>query len=101
MFCARCGQGMPEGATLCAACGQQTSPANPPLGGLPAPSSSMPGSVAPQKTSGMAIASLIFGIFFIFFPLSIAAIVFGHIALSQIKRSAGRLGGGAWRSRGW
>jgi hypothetical protein len=41
----------------------------------------------------MAIASLVFGIFFIFFPLSIPAIVFGHIALSQIKRSAGRLGG--------
>ena len=93
MFCARCRQGMPEGATLCAACGQQTSPANPPLGGLPSPSSNMPVSVAPQKTSGMAIASLIFGIFFIFFPLSIPAIVFGHIALSQIKRSTGRLGG--------
>jgi Domain of unknown function (DUF4190) len=93
MFCARCGQGMPEGATLCAACGQQTSPANPPLGGLPSPSSNMPGSVVPQKISGMAIASLIFGIFFIFFPLSIPAIVFGHIALSQVKRSAGRLGG--------
>jgi len=41
----------------------------------------------------MAIASLIFGFFFVFFPLSIPAIVFGHIALSQIKRSAGRLGG--------
>jgi type IV pilus assembly protein PilA len=93
MFCARCGQGMPEGATLCAACGQQTSLANSSLGGLPLPSSSRPEPVAPQKTSGMAIASLIFGFFFVFFPLSIPAIVFGHIALSQIKRSAGRLGG--------
>jgi type IV pilus assembly protein PilA len=41
----------------------------------------------------MAIASLVFGLFFIFFPLFIPAIVFGHIALSQIKKSAGRLGG--------
>jgi hypothetical protein len=41
----------------------------------------------------MAIASLILGILFVLFPLSIPAVVFGHIALSQIKRSAGRLGG--------
>jgi hypothetical protein len=41
----------------------------------------------------LAIASLIFGLLFLFFPLSIVAIVFGHISLSQIKKSAGRLGG--------
>ncbi len=41
----------------------------------------------------MAIASLVFGLMFLFFPLSIVAIVFGHISLSQIKKSAGRLGG--------
>ena len=94
MFCSRCGQAMPEGATLCANCGRQTAIANAPLTGLSSqPSAGAPGSLAPQKTSGMAIASLIFGILFIFFPLSIPAIVFGHIALSQIKKSAGRLGG--------
>ena len=94
MFCSRCGQAMPEGATLCANCGQQTALASAPLTGLSSPSSvDIPGSLAPQKISGMAIASLIFGILFIFFPLSIPAVVFGHIALSQIKKSAGRLGG--------
>jgi type IV pilus assembly protein PilA len=94
MFCSRCGQSMPEGATLCAACGQQAGLADTPLAGLSSQATAgMPGPPVPQKTSGMAIASLIFGILFIFFPLSIPAVVFGHIALSQIKRSGGRLGG--------
>ena len=94
MFCSRCGQDTPEGATLCAACGQQTALTNAPRSGLsPQIPPSASGSVAPEKTSGLAIASLIFGILFIFFPLSIPAIVLGHIALSQIKKSSGRLGG--------
>src|SRR5262249_20066485 len=41
----------------------------------------------------MAIASLICGIFFFFFIPAILAIVFGHLALGQIKRSAGYLKG--------
>ena len=94
MFCSRCGQAMPEGATLCSNCGQQTALTSAPLTGLSSQTSAgLPGSPAPQRTSGMAIASLIFGILFLFFPLSIPAVVFGHIALSQIKRSAGKLGG--------
>jgi len=85
---------MPEDVTLCAARGQRAGLANAPLAGLSSRATpGVPGSPAPQKTSGMAIASLIFGILFVFFPLSIPAVVFGHIALSQIKRSAGRLGG--------
>ncbi len=72
MFCSRCGQAMPEVSTLCANCGQQTVLTNPPLAGLSSQTAAaIPGSLAPQKTSGMAIASLIFGILFIFFPLSI------------------------------
>jgi type II secretory pathway pseudopilin PulG len=94
MFCSRCGQAMPEGAMLCANCGEQSALTNAPLAGLSSQlSAGAPGSLAPQKTSSMAIASLIFGILFIFFPLSIPAIVFGHIALSQIKKSSGRMGG--------
>lgn len=48
-----------------------------------------PPSLHPPQTSGMAIASLITGIVGAF-PL---AIIFGHIALSQIKKSSGRLSG--------
>jgi type IV pilus assembly protein PilA len=93
MFCSRCGQTMPEGATLCAVCGQQATAGGAPVGLPIQATAGVPSSVATQKTSGMAIASLIFGVLFLFFPLSIPAIVFGHIALSQIKKSAGTLGG--------
>ncbi|HEY6181788.1 MAG TPA: DUF4190 domain-containing protein [Terriglobales bacterium] len=49
--------------------------------------------VGPQQTSGMAIGSLVCGLFPFFILTPIAAIVLGHVALSQIKRSAGRLKG--------
>jgi type IV pilus assembly protein PilA len=44
------------------------------------------------QTSGKAIASLVCGILNIF-PLFIVAIVLGHISLSEIRKSAGRLKG--------
>jgi type IV pilus assembly protein PilA len=94
MLCPQCGQSVPEGATLCPTCGRQTAVTPSSVDGLPplAPTAAS-GPVAPGETSGMAIASLIFGLLFLFFPLSIVAIVLGHISLSQIKKSAGRLGG--------
>ncbi len=49
--------------------------------------------VAPAETSGKAIVSLIFGLFFFCFPFSIIAIIFGHLSLSEIRKSAGRLKG--------
>jgi Domain of unknown function (DUF4190) len=42
-----------------------------------------------QKTNGFAIASLVFGII----GGVLLALVFGYIALSQIRRSGGRQGG--------
>lgn len=47
--------------------------------------------VAGGEPSGKATASLICGIFFFIFPAAICAIVLGHIALAEIKRSSGRL----------
>jgi type IV pilus assembly protein PilA len=44
------------------------------------------------QTSGKAIGSLICGIINVF-PLFIVAIILGHLALSDIKKSAGRLTG--------
>jgi len=93
MLCTQCAQPVPEGATLCPTCGRQTALTQYSVGGLPPLPPTTSGPVAPEKTSGLAIASLIFGLLFLFFPLSIVAIVFGHISLSQIKKSAGRLGG--------
>jgi len=56
----------------------------------------------PPRTSGMATASMVLGIVSIialtcccgtgFIP-SVLAVVFGHVALYQIRRSAGRLEG--------
>lgn len=48
---------------------------------------------APAETSGKAIVSLVCGLLFLFFPASIAAIILGHLSLSEIKKSAGRLQG--------
>jgi hypothetical protein len=44
-------------------------------------------------TSGKAIISLVCGLLFFVPLLFVAAIVFGHLALSEIRRSAGRLKG--------
>jgi type IV pilus assembly protein PilA len=47
----------------------------------------------PPQNSSKALASLICGVFFFFWPVAIAAIVLEHLALSDIKKSAGRLAG--------
>ncbi len=47
----------------------------------------------PGGTSGKAIGSLVCGLIVVFFPLSIVAIILGHWALSEIRRSSGRLTG--------
>jgi hypothetical protein len=70
---------------FCRVCAGQTAGA--------APVSGAPGFVGTPETSGKAIISLVCGLLF-FVPLAfIAAIVFGHLSLSEIRRSAGRLKG--------
>jgi type IV pilus assembly protein PilA len=92
LFCSRCGQTLSAGATFCPACGQQAALVTGAAGPPPQTFSGVPVAAGPHKTSGLAIASLVLGIF-LFFPLSIPAIIVGHIALSQIKKSAGGIGG--------
>ncbi|HEY1424734.1 MAG TPA: DUF4190 domain-containing protein [Candidatus Acidoferrum sp.] len=48
---------------------------------------------ATPQSSNKALASLICGILFLCAPASIAAVVLGHLALVDIKRSAGRMSG--------
>jgi len=90
MVCGKCGEPLREGAVFCQKCGMEvTSPT-----GTIAPVPSVPsGPPVTPKTSGLAIASLLCGLFFFLFLPAILAIIFGHIALSQIKRSAGKLTG--------
>jgi len=47
----------------------------------------------PQQNSGKATASMVCGILFFFWPAAIAAVILGHLALSEIKKSAGHLAG--------
>ncbi len=111
MFCTRCGTANADNAQFCVKCGAAfpaapgaaPGPAAPPAttpSGWPAPpvgASSYPASAQPYQgpveSSGKALGSLICGILFFFFPFAIVAIVLGHLALSDIRRAAGRLTG--------
>jgi len=88
-FCAQCGNTLADNDQFCRACGRPVaSTAGAALAGAP------PAAPAgPAQTSTKAVLSLVCGLL-IFVPLAfIAAVVFGHLALSEIKRSAGRLKG--------
>jgi len=98
MFCRNCGMANPDSGQFCSQCGQplpavaaRTAP-----GPAPVPGSSLatpPPLAGEAPPSGKAIASLVCGIFTFFLPASIAAIILGHISLSDIRNSAGRIGG--------
>lgn len=98
MFCSKCGANNPDSGRFCVGCGAPlpgqagvpgTSPSamTPPIPGLAPPYA------GPAETSGKAIASLICGICFFIFPAAVAAIILGHLSVSEINRSAGRLRG--------
>ena len=86
-FCMRCGSSIDDQDQFCRKCGAQAS-------ALAAPASAMLTVPAgPAQTSGKAIASLIFGLLF-FVPFAfVAAVILGHLGLSEIRKSAGRLKG--------
>src|ERR1041385_2656252 len=87
-FCAACGNSLAADDKFCRVCGHSTGEAVAPLPGM-APVA--PGTSA--QTSGKAIASLVCGLLF-FVPMAfVAAVVFGHLAISEIRKSAGRLKG--------
>jgi len=98
MFCSKCGTNNPDNGRFCVGCGAPlaeqagvpavaSSAIAPPIPGLAPPY------MGPKETSGKAIASLICGIFFLVFPAAVAAVILGHLSLSEIKKSAGRLQG--------
>jgi type IV pilus assembly protein PilA len=93
MFCSQCGTANADGAQFCSKCGAALS--NAPASTNPAlavPGAAQP-AIYPPQSSGKALASLIFGLFFFVFPAAVVAIVFGHLSLSEIRKSAGRLTG--------
>jgi len=54
----------------------------------------------PQRTNGMAIASMVLGIIWIYWIGSILALVFGYIAKKQISESRGTQTGGGMATAG-
>ena len=86
--CTSCGHQIPDGnPSFCPQCGSKLSPV-----ATPSPASSYPSQVPPATptTSGLAIVSLLCGILFFIFPVALAAIIFGHISRSDIRRSEDR-----------
>ena len=85
-FCLGCGNSISEDERFCPICGRDVSASGPRID---------PGVAfgLPPETSGKAIFSLVCGLLFLFLPLSVVAVVFGHLSLSEIRRSAGRLTG--------
>lgn len=84
--CPYCAEPIEEQAQVCPFCSTTLVAAAPVSLGSPPPPS-------PSGTSGKAISSLICGILFFFLPAAILAVIMGHLSLSDIKRSAGRLSG--------
>src|ERR1043165_7450321 len=111
MSCTRYGAPLSPGAKFCAGCGKAVPPPPVPFvaGVAFAPSASgpMPGyapptspielppaaPAAPPMTNGLAVASLVLGIVWIYWIGSILALIFGYIAKKQIDESNGREGG--------
>ena len=97
--CPHCSAAIQDDASSCPIC-RMSLVAGPGMPGAPGapPPGAPPASYAPvdAPTSGKAVGSLICGILgFIILPVisAIPAIILGHLSLSEIKRSAGRIKG--------
>jgi hypothetical protein len=109
MICNSCGQDVEPGARYCPSCGTSVStdanaaasPSSQPLPPPPPPPSDYFPAPAPPPmqlgpttgTNGLAIASLVLGIIWLYWVGSVLALVFGYVALNQIKKTGGQQAG--------
>jgi hypothetical protein len=98
--CQQCGWPTPAADPLCRNCGADArvgAGAPPPPGVRPAaggPAGLRPYTpVAAPSTNGMAVASLVLGILWIYWIGSVLALIFGYIARQQIEQHQGMQGG--------
>jgi type II secretory pathway pseudopilin PulG len=96
--CASCGNQIADSnAAFCPQCGARLSPAGATPAGPttypPPDTAAVPTTAVVPTTNGLAIVSLVCGFLFFIFPAAVAAILFGHIARSDIRRSGGRKSG--------
>ena len=87
--CGSCGAPIADSnEAFCPQCGarRSSSATSPPIFAAPPPL----GAAVVPTTNGLAIVSLVCGFLFFVFPAAVAAIIFGHIARSDIRRSGGR-----------
>ncbi len=99
MFCGTCGGEVPAGAQSCASCGtpvQAAAPGDEPTFRAPTVATTSSAPVAPgARNSTLSIVSLVLGVAGVCIPVvaGLAAIITGHLARSEIRRSGGALGG--------
>jgi len=84
------------GAKFCPACGSpsglSTAATDALPGYLPAPQQ-LPAAAPPKSTNGLAIASMVLGILWVYWIGSILALIFGYVAKGQIDAAGGAQGG--------
>lgn len=81
--CEHCGTENAPEAGYCEKCGQ-------PLATAAIPAAAAPPAMGAARTNSLAVASLILGFVSLFPLFGILAVVLGHVARSQIRKSAGR-----------
>lgn len=88
--CPRCAERIQSAAVVCRYCGFD-------YASLTAPQAAV---TIARSTNGLAIASMVLGILWLYWVGSILALIFGYQARRQIRESGGRQGGGGMATAG-